>query len=156
MFRKILLPLAVVCVLVAPGQARQNQALADLKTTPEATGYKATSTYDDVVKFMKAVDAASPLVFYTTYGKTYEGREMPMAVVGTALAIRVPANAIGWLLLASAEILGVEFLALFYAEASDRFAEGSWPGTRCSVGEPSTSASASRTESNAARVYGMR
>jgi hypothetical protein len=38
-----------------------------------------------VVKFMKAVDQASPLVFYTTYGKTYEGRDMPLAVVGTGL-----------------------------------------------------------------------
>jgi len=85
MFRKILFPAALVCVLVVPGQARQTQALADLKTTPEATGYKSTSTYEDVVKFMKAVDAASPLVFYTTYGKTYEGRDMPMAVVGTGL-----------------------------------------------------------------------
>jgi hypothetical protein len=26
---------------------------------------------------MKAVDEASPIVFYTTYGKTYEGRDMP-------------------------------------------------------------------------------
>src|SRR5678815_1712080 len=34
---------------------------------------------------MKTVDEASPLVFYTTYGKTYEGRDMPLAVVGTGL-----------------------------------------------------------------------
>ena len=75
-----------------PGQAQQRTALADLKTTPEATGYKSTSTYDDVVKFMKAVDEASPLVFYTTYGKTYEGRDMPMAVVGTGLKDASPAS----------------------------------------------------------------
>ena len=68
-----------------PTHAQQKPSLADLKTTPEATGYKSTSTYDDVVKFMKTVDEASPLIFYTTYGTTTEGRAMPMAVVGTGL-----------------------------------------------------------------------
>src|SRR3954451_669118 len=63
----------------------QNTSVAELKTTAEASGFKSTSTYDDVVKFMKAVDDASPLIFYTTYGTTSEGRAMPLAVVGTGL-----------------------------------------------------------------------
>jgi zinc carboxypeptidase len=71
--------------------ARQKTSIADLKTTPEATGYTSTSTYDDVVKFMKAVDEASPIVFYATYGTTFEGRPMPMAVVGTGLTDASPA-----------------------------------------------------------------
>lgn len=54
---------------------------------------------------------------------------LSMAVVGTVLAIRVPANAVGWLLLVAAFLLGMEFLALDYGEASRRFAAGSWPGT---------------------------
>src|SRR4029078_6997940 len=62
-----------------------------LKTTPEASGYKSTSSYDDVVKFMKAVDEASPIIFYTSYGTTFEKREMPMAVVGTGLKDASPA-----------------------------------------------------------------
>jgi hypothetical protein len=70
----------------------QNAPLASLKTTPEATDFKSTSTYEDVVKFMKAVADASPkLVFYTTYGTTTEGRAMPMAVVGTGLKDASPA-----------------------------------------------------------------
>src|SRR3954464_7654693 len=69
----------------------QNTRLADLKTTAEATAFKSTSNYDDVVKFMKTVDEASPLVFYTTYGTTTEGRAMPMAVVGTGLKDASPA-----------------------------------------------------------------
>ena len=82
--------LAIVVLLAAgvavSGEARQDQAaLAGLKTTAEASDYKSTSTYDDVVKFMKAVDAASPLIHYTTYGTTHEGRAMPMAVVGAGL-----------------------------------------------------------------------
>ena len=85
MFRRITLSAIAVFALVSTGQARQTPSLADLKTTPEATDYKSTSTYEDVVKFMKAVDAASPNVYYVAYGKTYDGREMPMAVVGTGL-----------------------------------------------------------------------
>ena len=72
--------------------AQQKSSIAELKTTPEATGFKSTSTYDDVVKFMKAVDEASPLISYTTYGTTTEGRAMPMAVVGTGLKDASPAS----------------------------------------------------------------
>ena len=63
----------------------QTSTLASLETTPEASDFASTSSYDDVVKFMKAVAAASPNVKYTTYGKTFEGRDMPLAVVGTGL-----------------------------------------------------------------------
>src|SRR5262245_47864172 len=81
--------LLAATVLVA--RAQQKTASAELKTTPEATAYKSTSTYDDVVKFMKAVDEASPIIFYTTYGTTFEKRPMPMAVVGTGLKDGGPA-----------------------------------------------------------------
>src|SRR6478672_3940405 len=79
---------AAAAVMVA--RAQQNP-LADLKTTAESSGYKSTSNYDDVVKFMKAVDEASPIVFYTTYGTTTEGRALPLAVVGTGLKDASPA-----------------------------------------------------------------
>jgi hypothetical protein len=67
-------------------------ALAALKTTAEATDYQSTSSYQDVVNFMKAVaDAAPQLVHYTTYGTTSENRAMPLAVVGTDLKDASPA-----------------------------------------------------------------
>jgi murein tripeptide amidase MpaA len=78
--------LSVAGFLVVSARAQQGGvSLANLKTTAEASGFKSTSTYDDVVRFMKAVKEASPIVFYTTYGTTSEGRAMPMAVVGTGL-----------------------------------------------------------------------
>src|SRR5436189_5273046 len=84
MRRAALIPF--LCVLtVFASHAQQKAPLVECKTTPEATGYKSTSTYDDVVQFMKTVDEASPIIFYTTYGTTTEGRAMPMAVVGTGL-----------------------------------------------------------------------
>ena len=76
---------SALALTVMVTRAQQKPAIADLKTTAEASGFKSTSTYDDVVKFMKAVDDASPVIFYTTYGTTHEGRAMPMAVVGTGI-----------------------------------------------------------------------
>ena len=88
--------IAMVAVFVAAvaigGRAQQNAALANLKTTAESSDYKSTSTHADVVKFMQAVDAASPIVFYTTYGKTAQGRDMPLAIVGTGLKDGSPAS----------------------------------------------------------------
>jgi hypothetical protein len=51
-------------------------------TRAEASGYTETSRYDDVAAFLKAVDAASPAIHLTTYGYTYEGRPMLLAVAG--------------------------------------------------------------------------
>src|SRR5580765_7582117 len=85
MIRRVCVTFAAAALLTVAPAAQNPASLASLKTTPEATDFKSTSTYDDVVKFMKAVDEASPIVFYTTYGTTTEGRTMPMAVVGTGL-----------------------------------------------------------------------
>jgi len=54
---------------------------------------------------------------------------LAMASVGFLLSVRVPANAVGWLLAVSALALGVEILGLAYAQGSQAFAGGSWPGT---------------------------
>jgi hypothetical protein len=53
-------------------------------TRPEATNFAETSRYADVIAFMKAMGAASPNIHLTTYGYTYEGRPMPLAVVGAS------------------------------------------------------------------------
>ena len=82
-------------ILQADRDVIQRSSIADLKTTAEATDFKSTSSYDDVVTFMKTVDEASPIVFYTTYGTTSEGRAMPLAVVGTGLKDASPASVKG-------------------------------------------------------------
>jgi zinc carboxypeptidase len=89
--RRAAVILSVCAGAVLAARAQQKPSLADLKTTAESSGFKSTSNYDDVVKFMKAVDEASPIVFYATYGTTTEGRAMPMAVVGTGLKEASPA-----------------------------------------------------------------
>jgi hypothetical protein len=57
----------------------------------------------------------------------------PMATVGTMLAVRVPGNNIGWLLLVAAVFVTVQLLAVVYAGASRTSAGGSWPGTNVAV-----------------------
>ncbi|MFO7693015.1 MAG: M14 family metallopeptidase, partial [Vicinamibacterales bacterium] len=64
----------------APAAAKRAWPL----TRPEATNYTETSRYDEVVAFMKAMAAASPHIHLTTYGYTFEGRPMPLAVVGAS------------------------------------------------------------------------
>ena len=82
--------LVVACTLVTTGQTKQ-AVPSELITMAEASGYKSTSTYESVVQLMKFAADRSPVIFYTTYGKTFEGREMPLAVVGTGLKDASPA-----------------------------------------------------------------
>jgi hypothetical protein len=89
--RRVAVIVSALAVCVVAGHAQQKPSIADLKTTAESSGFKSTSTYDDVVKFMKVVDEASPVIFYSTYGKTFEGRDMPLAVVGAGLKNASPA-----------------------------------------------------------------
>jgi hypothetical protein len=51
-------------------------------TRPELTDYTETSRYDEVIAYMKMMAAANPQIHLTTYGHTFEGRPMPLAVIG--------------------------------------------------------------------------
>ncbi|MEP6766455.1 MAG: M14 family zinc carboxypeptidase, partial [Gemmatimonadaceae bacterium] len=51
-------------------------------TRPELTDYAETSRYDEVIAYMKMMAAANPQIHLTTYGYTYEGRPLPLAVIG--------------------------------------------------------------------------
>jgi Zinc carboxypeptidase len=63
-------------------QKQGDHALPALTTRPERTEYRETSHYDDVVAFMDAAAKASSKIHLTTFGKTFEGRALPLAVVG--------------------------------------------------------------------------
>lgn len=72
--------------IVAAQRAASPTAVATQKrwplTRPELTGFAETSRYDEVVAYMKAMAALSPRIHLTTYGYTYEGRALPLAVIG--------------------------------------------------------------------------
>ena len=69
------------------GTRLPNQPLA-LLTRAEATGYAETSTYDDVIAFMGALEAlpAGESVARTVFGQSAEGRDLPLAVWGSESA----------------------------------------------------------------------
>lgn len=57
-------------------------SLRTLKTRPERTNYAETSRYQDVIDFLHTLAAASPRMHLTTYGYSFEGRALPLAVIG--------------------------------------------------------------------------
>lgn len=73
---------ALLVVLAGVALDAQTQSARQILTVPERTAYKETSRYDDVMAFLKAVDAASPRIHLTTFGYTTEGRALPLAIVG--------------------------------------------------------------------------
>ncbi len=80
---------SVVLILGASLSTPQTAAPAKRNwplTRPESTKFVETSRYDDVVSFMKAMAAAAPQIHLATYGYTYEGRPMPLAVIGAPAA----------------------------------------------------------------------
>src|SRR5687767_13265822 len=81
----ILRAVAVALLAAGPAQAQQS-ALDTLTTRAERTRYVETSRYDDVASFLTAVDGASPLVHVTSFGYSFEGRSLPLAVVGRVSA----------------------------------------------------------------------
>lgn len=72
-------------VMTGVAAAQPSSGAAPLQTRPERTGFTETSSYDDVVAFMQAAAKAAPkLIHLTDFGKTFEGRAMPLAIVGAA------------------------------------------------------------------------
>lgn len=58
------------------------QQVGDLLTPAERSNFEQTTRYADVVTLMEAYAAASDRLHLTTFGYTYEGRPLPMMVVG--------------------------------------------------------------------------
>ncbi len=66
----------------APPAPSPDADIGAVRTPAERSGFEQTTRYADVVELMEAFDAASDRLHMTTFGYTYEGRPMPMMVVG--------------------------------------------------------------------------
>jgi Zinc carboxypeptidase len=55
----------------------------DLKSHAELTDFKETSRYDDVLKFFSTLQERSPLVHVEYFGKSQEGRNLPLVVLAS-------------------------------------------------------------------------
>lgn len=54
---------------------------ADMRTRAEISNYEETSTYDDVARVIGGLVSTSPLVYTESFGKTEEGRDLPLMVI---------------------------------------------------------------------------
>ena len=83
----IILPLILTTVAQTAwsqkGRKASVDALLALQTRPERTNFAETSRYEDVMEFLRAVAAYSPVIHLRTMGYSFEGRPLPLAVVGT-------------------------------------------------------------------------
>jgi Zinc carboxypeptidase len=89
----------LACALAASRAAGQG---ALPLTRAERTEFRETSRYADVVSFLEAVDRASPRIHLTTFGYSWEGRALPLAVAGavpdaSARAVRASGKAVVYL-----------------------------------------------------------
>src|SRR5258705_6467356 len=72
----------LVSLLLATAAVVQGPPPA-LRTRPERTAYRETSSYADVVEFVRRASAMAPRLLHpTTFGYTMEGRALPLVVVG--------------------------------------------------------------------------
>jgi hypothetical protein len=68
---------AALSLLSIISQAQQNP----LKSRAEVTNYEETSRYDDVLRFFDELQKRSPLVRVETFGRTVEGRALPLVIL---------------------------------------------------------------------------
>ncbi|GMR13338.1 MAG: M14 family metallopeptidase [Gemmatimonadota bacterium] len=76
-----LLALTTVAAACAPETPPPD--LSDLVTRAEATDFVETSSYQDVMDFATALAEADDRVHLTSFGTTFEGRSMPLLVIGS-------------------------------------------------------------------------
>lgn len=77
--------LSLIAVLISGSAHAQTQTQSP-STRPERTAHRETSRYDDVMAFVREVDAKSPKIHLTQFGYTFEGKSLPLLVVGEGLA----------------------------------------------------------------------
>jgi len=73
-----------VLALAAPLAAQSRPKQAPLLTRAERTAYTETSRYDDVMAFVRAVTRGQRRMRLTSFGYSFEGRSLPLVVVGNA------------------------------------------------------------------------
>ena len=73
--RLLLVALALCSVWNSP-------LFSQIQTKAERTNYVETSRYEDVVAFLNTVAKGSRIIHNTTFGYSFEGRSLPLVVVG--------------------------------------------------------------------------
>jgi hypothetical protein len=118
----------VVCIAVLTlgvGSLRA-QEIPDLLTAPERTRARETTSYGEVVEFMRRTAEASPLIYLRTFGYSLEGRPLPLAIVGrlpdgTPEAVRASGRTVVYLQgnIHAGEVEGKEVLLMLLRELAE-------------------------------------
>lgn len=74
-------------LLFSMADSRLLQAQTKLLCAAESSNYTATSTYDDVMKFIRGLKKLSPYVRTETIAVSTEGREIPLMIIGRPLPL---------------------------------------------------------------------
>lgn len=82
-----LISLAALSFSSAFSQSESTNVPPEWQTAAEKTDYKRTSTYDEAIEFSKRLAAASPLITYQTYGKSGEGRDIPLLIAAAGRTV---------------------------------------------------------------------
>ncbi|MGI8734370.1 MAG: M14 family metallopeptidase [Pyrinomonadaceae bacterium] len=61
-------------------QESRSTVPSDWQTYAEQTNYRETARYDDTVAYARRLAAASPLIRYESFGKSGEGRDLPLLI----------------------------------------------------------------------------
>jgi hypothetical protein len=73
--------IARICLVLCTFTIALTAQTADMRTRAETSNYEETSTYADVTRVIDGLTATSPLVHTESFGKTEEGRELPLLVI---------------------------------------------------------------------------
>jgi len=73
-----LLPVTVGMLALSEVEGAQS---SDMRTRAEISNYEETSTYADVTRIIDGLVATSPLVYTESFGKTEEGRDLPLVEI---------------------------------------------------------------------------
>jgi hypothetical protein len=75
-----LVALLAVLAVSAPAAQQAASPIAELRTRAESSNYEETSTYADIERYLATL-ATSPLVHVETFGKSEEGRDLPLVAI---------------------------------------------------------------------------
>lgn len=78
--------LVVLALFPVIAQSDAGTIPSEWQTKAESTDYKQTWRYDETIAYAKKLDLASPLIKYVTYGKSGEGRDMPLLIAASGMA----------------------------------------------------------------------
>ena len=82
-FRNLLIIFAIIflSIMNINAQSESTNVPKDWQTLAEQTDYQRTWNYADTIAFAQKLDKASDQIIYKSFGKSGEGRDMPLLIV---------------------------------------------------------------------------